>query len=194
MEYVKYYRHTVVVTAQIRRRRIAAAVAAMCLLKKKEKDIRRKGFCPNNAGSAFFNYKNSHSIVLMAICDANYIIRCVDIRAYGRRSNDGIFKDSHARRIIKNTFGIIASQWRIYRKPIIASPENTKLMVQAIICLHNWLRRQDIDLNTYVHPSMVDVDDPHYPNDFQPGSWRIIMEDGCAFREISNCGSNTSSK
>lgn len=194
----------------------------------------------------------------MAICDANYIIRFVDIGAYGRRSDGGIFKDSaigkafdegrmnipqpaaireggpilpyclvgdeafplksyllrpypgrggltpeqdiynyrlsRARRIIENTFGIIASQWRIYRKPIIASPENAKLMVQATVCLHNWLRRQDNDVNMYVPPSVVDVDDPHYPNGFKPGSWRTIMEDGCAFREISNCGSNTSSK
>ncbi|XP_018375723.1 PREDICTED: uncharacterized protein LOC108769313 [Trachymyrmex cornetzi] len=132
-----------------------------------------------------FLIRKSHSIVLMAICDANYIIRCVDIGAYGRRSDGDIFKDSaigkafedrinipqpaaikegglilpyclvgdeafplksyllrpypgrggltpeqdiynyrlsHARRIIENTFGIIASQWRVYRKPIIASP------------------------------------------------------------------------
>lgn len=44
----------------------------------------------------------------------------------------------------------------------------------------------------YVPPSVIDVDD--YQNSFKPGSWRTITEDGYAFREISNCGSNTSSK
>ncbi|XP_018359886.1 PREDICTED: putative nuclease HARBI1 [Trachymyrmex cornetzi] len=148
---------------------------------------------PNNAGSTYFNYKNSYSIILMAICDANYIIRFVDIGAYGRRSDGGIFQDSaigkafdegrmnvpqpaaiadspvlpfclvrdkafpmkpyllrpypgrdltpeqavfnyrlsRARRSIENTFGILASQWRIYRKPIIASPTTASRIVQA---------------------------------------------------------------
>ncbi|XP_071653232.1 uncharacterized protein [Temnothorax longispinosus] len=70
------------------------------------------------------------------------------------------YRLSRARRIIENVFGILASQWRVYRKPIIASPDNAKLMVQATICLHNWLRRQDIDENAYVPPGLIDVDDP----------------------------------
>lgn len=66
----------------------------MCVCKNKLKILQTFFQCPNNAGSAYFNYKHSHSIVLLAICDAEYVLTFVDIGGYGRRSDGGIFRDS----------------------------------------------------------------------------------------------------
>ena len=43
--------------------------------------------CPNNAGSAYYNNKGFHSVVLLAMCDAKYCFTFLDIGGFGS-SND----------------------------------------------------------------------------------------------------------
>lgn len=71
--------------------------------------------------------------------------------------------------MIENTFGILASQWLVYRKPIIALPQTAEFIVQATICLHNWLRKKDIGRNMYVPLNMIDEESIDL-NSFRPGT------------------------
>lgn len=73
------------------------------------------------------------------------------------------YRLSRARRMIENSFGILANQERIFRRPILASVENVIKIVQATICLYNFLRKSNINnTGNYGNPELVDCEDENY--------------------------------
>lgn len=65
--------------------------------------------CPDNAGSLFFNYKTFHSIILLAIIDANYRFVAIDVGSYGREGDAGVFaKSAMGKQITHGNFNLPA--------------------------------------------------------------------------------------
>lgn len=57
---------------------------------------------PPKSGSMFFNYKHFFSIVLQGVADSNLKFILVDVGAYGKESDGGIFARSETKSCIEN--------------------------------------------------------------------------------------------
>ena len=79
------------------------------------------------------------------------------------------YRLSRARRIIENSFGILAARWRIFRRPIIATPENVIQFTRATIALHNYLRTTESSV--YCPRGFVDSEDG--AGNTLDGAWRL---------------------
>ncbi|XP_065292121.1 uncharacterized protein [Dermacentor albipictus] len=54
------------------------------------------------------------------------------------------YRLSRARRCVENTFGIMVSRFRVFRRPINLLPENVDYVVMACCVLHNFLREDPV--------------------------------------------------
>ncbi|XP_046862566.1 uncharacterized protein LOC124456074 [Xenia sp. Carnegie-2017] len=83
------------------------------------------------------------------------------------------YRLSRARRVIENAFGICASRFHVFHRPIVAKVDNVIAITKAVVALHNFLMRinEDDDSNLYCPPSFADQDG-QMCNEFNPGEWR----------------------
>ncbi|XP_065312675.1 uncharacterized protein LOC135922178 [Gordionus sp. m RMFG-2023] len=58
--------------------------------------------CPPNSGSQYFCYKHRFTLVLLALTDINRKFLYIDVGAYGKQSDGGVFKNSSLYREIVN--------------------------------------------------------------------------------------------
>lgn len=94
------------------------------------------------------------------------------------------YRLSRARRMIECTFGILSSQWRIYKRPINTSVETAESIVKATIVLHNFIV-QNADHHVHDHSRstyIIDINEDRAEyNDIR----------AAAFQDIHNIGANT---
>ena len=204
---------------------------------------------PSRSGSAFFNYKKTFSIVLMAVCDSKYRFIMVDIGDTGRQSDGSVYANSflgnaiqlntlklptdgnmpigsqrnlpyvfigddafalktnmmkpypfqnlplnekifnyrlsRARRTIENTFGIAASRFRIFYRPIKAELKTVVFITKAVVALHNFLMSENNNNLQYCPPNLTDQEGP---NGYIPGEWK--RENSSGLEDIRRIGSN----
>ena len=78
------------------------------------------------------------------------------------------YRLSRACRVIKNSFGILASRWRICQRPIIAEPNHVVIFTKAAVALHNFLHTTESSV--YCPLGYVDAEDGC--GSVTQGSWK----------------------
>lgn len=76
------------------------------------------------------------------------------------------YRLSRARRVIENTFGILAARWRIFHRSITALPSTVDNVIKATVCLHNFVRKASaLSKERYTPPFYTDSENSE-------GQWR----------------------
>ncbi|XP_011858435.1 PREDICTED: uncharacterized protein LOC105555991, partial [Vollenhovia emeryi] len=85
-----------------------------------------------------------HTVPYVITADEAFQLNTFTMRPYPSKNltkNQRTFnyRLSRSRNVVENAFGILASRWRIYQKPINTSLETADSIIKATVCLHNLL-------------------------------------------------------
>jgi hypothetical protein len=72
-------------------------------------------------------------------------------------------------RVVENVFGIMASIYRVFRKPMLLSPNRVARITMTCCLLHNFMKKRKNTSPNYIAPGMLDSENTEA---FIPGSWR----------------------
>lgn len=86
----------------------------------------------------------------------------------GSKNRNYNFRVSRARIVSENAFGVMASVFRVFRKPLLLQPEIAKKIVLAVLYLHNYLRAGTS--RAVYNP--IGTFDSEQEDEIVPGSWR----------------------
>lgn len=97
-----------------------------------------------------------------------FLLRPFPERGLDHRKKVFNLRLSRARRVVENAFGVMAARWRILHRPIAGDEELRNGIVQAAVCLHNFLMGN----NHYRHPEFIDREDRE--GNVTRGEWRTV--------------------
>ena len=79
------------------------------------------------------------------------------------------YRLSRARRVVENSFGILANRFRVFMTPLSLDPAKVENIVLTCCCLHNFLC--SVNQSTYAPRRSFDEEDTE-TNNISPGEWR----------------------
>ena len=94
--------------------------------------------CPRLSGTQFYNFKGFFSIVLMAVCDANYCFTLFDLGQFGSNNDSGILANSVMDDLLENR-QLNIPESRVINETVGALPYY--LLGDEIFPLKTWLMR-----------------------------------------------------
>ena len=130
------------------------------------------------------------------VADDAFPLKTYLMKPYPYRAQPGVVKVfnyrlSRARRIVENVFGLMANVFRVFRKPILLSPEKTEVIVLASCTLHNYLMTKKESRKTYAPSNSFDREDIENGT-IQNGTWRGMGMPATNMLPIEkNCSNNS---